>query len=91
MKAALSILLVGIIGILLIGFTHTVPKRYVGTITHVDSWDGAATLKTTTIAGKDTTLRVSARRSESFVVGQIITVWTGGDILTGIATTQPQH
>lgn len=75
----------------LIGYFHTTPKRYVGEVIEVSSWDGKAVLKTKTESHKDTMLNVSPSRHESFVVGQIITVWTGGDLFSGIATTQPQH
>jgi len=70
---------------------HTTPHKYVGVVTSVSSWDGDATLKTKTEFGKDTTLLVVSRKYERFVVGQVITVWTGGDLFEGIASTDPQN
>lgn len=70
---------------------HDEPHRYVGVVTSVSSWNGDATLKTKTETGKDTTLNVVARKYEHFVEGQVITVWTGGDLFDGIASTYPQH
>ena len=77
--------------ITLIIYTHTTPHKYVGVVINVSSWNGNATLKTKTENGKDTTLRVVARKYERFEEGQIITVWTGGDLFDGIASTEPQH
>jgi hypothetical protein len=70
---------------------HTKPTRYVGTIREVSIWDGNAILDTKTINGKDTLLHVHKNKFESFEEGQTITVWTGGDLFDGIATTSPQH
>ena len=70
---------------------HTTPHRYVGTVVSVSSWDGSAKLKTKTETGKDTTLNVVTRKYERFVEGQVITVWTGGDLIGGVASTEPQN
>ena len=75
----------------LIAYCHTPIRIYVGIVTEVSSWDGAAKLLTKTKLGKDTILLVHARHREQFVQGQIITVWTGGDLFSGIATTEPQQ
>ena len=40
--------------------------------------------------GEDTIIRVNTRRHERFTEGQVITVWTGGDLIGEIATTDPQ-
>ena len=86
------LLLVGvpILCILLITALHTKPNRYVGTVIEVSSWDGAASLKTRNKKGEDTIIRVNTRRHERFTEGQVITVWTGGDLIGEIATTDPQ-
>ena len=75
----------------LIVFTHDPVHRYVGTVVSVSSWDGSAKLRTKTETGKDTTLNVVNKKYERFEVGQTITVWTGGDLFDGIASTDPQH
>ena len=81
----IPILVLGLIIVL-----HTEPNRYVGTVMKVSIWDGAASLKTKNKEGKDTIIEVKPRRSERFTEGQVITVWTGGDLVGGIATTNPQ-
>lgn len=70
---------------------HTTPKKYVGTVREVSLWDGNATLETKTQNGKDTIVIVHHRKGEKFEDGQIITIWTGGDLFDGFGTTQPQH
>jgi len=78
--------------VLVMHYCHTTPKRYVGTIISVSKWDGSAKLKTKTASGKDTIVYVEhATRDEQFVVGQVITVWTGGELIGDFATTKPQH
>ena len=86
------LILVGIpiLSILLIIALHTKPNRYVGRVTRVSSWDGAASLKTKNKHGDDTIITVHPRRLERFTEGQIITVWTGGDLVGGIGSTEPQ-
>ena len=79
-----------ILSILLITALHTKPNRYIGKVIRVSSWDGAASLKTKNKRGKDIIISVHPRRYERFVEGQIITVWTGGGLIEGIATTEPQ-
>lgn len=81
----------GTFSIFLIAYFHTTPKKYVGVVIEVSSWDGNALLKTKTYSGKDTILHVHRNKHESFEKGQIITVWTGGDLFDGIASTKPQH
>ena len=75
----------------LIILTHDTPHRYVGKVIDVSSWNGNAKLQTKTETGKDTILTVHPRKHERFVEGQIITVWTGGDLFDGIASTTPQN
>lgn len=71
---------------------HVTPKKYVGTIISVSEFDGSAKLKTKTQLGKDTIVYVEhANRYEKFEVGQVITVWAGGDLIGDFATTKPQH
>ena len=66
-------------------------RRYVGTVTSVSSWNGYAQLKTKGLSGQDTFITVAAHRRECFVVGQVITVWSGGDLVRDdVATTDPQ-
>lgn len=72
-------------------YFHSPVNKYTGTIISISSWDGAAKLKTKNKSGKDTIINVSANRHEEFTVSQIITVWTGGDLFDGIASTKPQH
>lgn len=90
MKDIIFIIALPILMIALIIALHTEPNRYIGTVIKVSSWDGAASLKTKNKSGKDTILIVQPRRFERFMVGQIITAWTGGDALPGVATTDPQ-
>jgi hypothetical protein len=72
-------------------YFHDPVHRYVGTVIEVSSWDGSAKLKTKTETGKDTLLNVVPSKYENFEEGQVITVWTGGDLFDGIASTEPQH
>jgi hypothetical protein len=90
-KEAIVIISLPILAIALIVALHTESNRYIGKIIKVSSWDGAATLKTKNKAGKDTIINVQPRRFERFTPGQIITVWTGGDLIGEIATTDPQN
>jgi hypothetical protein len=71
--------------------THDKANQYTGKVISVSSWDGTAELLTQTCNGKDTVLTVKPNRYESFVLNQTITVWTGGDLFDGIASTKPQH
>lgn len=64
-------------------------KRYVGEVIEVSSWSGDATLKTKTETGKDTFVIVHAKKREYFVVGQIITCWSGGNMFND-CSTDPQ-
>ncbi len=70
---------------------HEQPKKYVGVVVDVSSWSGDAKLKTKSSIGRDTIIDVHAQRNESFEVGQTITVWSGGELFTGVATTKPQN
>jgi len=90
-KEAMVIILLPILVIGLIIGLRTESNRYIGTVIKVSSWDGAASLKTRNKSGKDTVLNVQPRRFERFTEGQIITVWTGGDLFSGVATTEPQN
>ena len=90
MKEAIVIVLLPILIIALIIALHTKSDKYVGTVMKVSSWDGAASLKTKTKRGQDTVIEVKPRRFERFTEGQVITVWTGGDLIGDIATTNPQ-
>ena len=85
------LLLVAFVSMFLMAYFHTQPKKYVGTVVEVSSWDGNARLKTKTRSGKDTILNVHCNKHEQFEVGKVITVWTGGDLFDGIASTKPQH
>jgi hypothetical protein len=89
-KEAIVIILFPIAILALIIEFHTRSDKYVGTVMKVSSWDGAASLKTKNKRGQDTIIEVSPRRFERFTEGQVITVWTGGDLVGGIATTNPQ-
>ena len=64
--------------------------RYTGEVISVSSWDGSAVLRTKTETGKDTLIDVHNSKRERFVEGQIITVWTGGDLIGDFGTTRPQ-
>ena len=90
-KEVLVIILLPILAIGLIVALHTEPNRYIGKVIKVSSWNGAASLKTKNEKGKDTIIDVHPRRFERFVPGQVITVWTGGDLFSGVATTEPQN
>lgn len=90
-KEVLVIIALPILAIGLIVALHTEPNRYIGKVIKVSSWNGAASLKTKNKKGKDTIIDVHPRRFERFVPGQIITVWTGGDLIGEIATTEPQN
>ena len=90
MKEVIVLLGLPVLCILLIVALHTKPNRYVGTVIKVSTWDGAASLKTKNKQGEDTIIRVNTRRHERFTEGQIITAWTGGDLIGEIATTDPQ-
>lgn len=79
------------ISIFVITYFHSPVNKYTGTIISVSSWNGDAKLKTKNKSGKDTIIHVSVNRHEEFMVSQVITVWTGGDLFDGIATTKPQH
>jgi hypothetical protein len=81
---------VPILSILLIIALHTEPNKYVGRVIRVSNWDGAASLKTRNKQGDDTIIMVRNRTRERFIEGQIITVWTGGDLIGGIGSTEPQ-
>jgi hypothetical protein len=88
-----GLMLFSIIGgiITLLIFLHEPPKKYVGTVIEVSAWSGNATIKTKTKIGKDTLMEVHKQHNEVFAIGQTITVWTGGDLFSGIATTKPQN
>lgn len=68
---------------------HKPVKRYVGTVTSVSAWDGYAKLKTKNKAGQDTIIIIHPNRHEQFTLSQIITVWTGGDLIGDFGTTSP--
>ena len=90
MREGIVLLGLPVLFIVLIVAMHTESNRYVGTVMKVSSWDGAASLKTKNKRGEDTIIEVNPRRFERFTEGQVITVWTGGDLIDGIATTEPQ-
>lgn len=75
----------------IIVLTRDPVHQYTGRVISVDSWNGNAKLLTKTQTGKDTILIVQNRKYERFVVNQTITVWTGGDLFDGIASTEPQN
>jgi hypothetical protein len=90
MREAIILLGIPILAVALLAALHTKSDRYVGTVIKVSSWDGAASLKTKNKMGVDTVIEVKPRRLERFTEGQTITVWTGGDLIGEIATTNPQ-
>lgn len=87
----LSFMGIGLLGLFICAWLRTPVRRYTGTVVQVSGWDGQARLKTTTTEGRDTIVRVRPRRNERFVEGQVLAVWTGGDLTAGIATTNPQE
>jgi hypothetical protein len=79
------------VGIALIFSCQKPLKRYVGTVESVSSWNGYAQIKTKGLSGQDTSVTVIARRRERFVIGQVITTWSGGDLIRDdVASTDPQ-
>jgi len=84
------IILFVVVSVFLCMYFSTPSKKYVGVVISVSSWNGNAKLKTKTYSQKDTILNVHNRRNESFIQGQIITVWSGGNLFEGITTTEPQ-
>jgi hypothetical protein len=64
--------------------------RYTGEVISVSSLYGSAVLRTKTETGKDTLIDVRNSKRERFIEGQIITVWTGGDLIGNFGTTRPQ-
>lgn len=90
MKEGIVLIAIPILVLGLIIALHTKSDKYVGTVIKVSSWDGAASLKTKNKRGQDTIIEVKPRRFERFTEGQVITAWTGGDLIGDIATTNPQ-
>jgi hypothetical protein len=78
-------------GMCLVSMCNKPLHRYVGTVIEVSSWDGQAQLKTKGLHNQDTVITVICKRRERFVVGQVITAWSGGDLIRDdVATTDPQ-
>ena len=75
---------------ILVSMCNTPVHRYVGTVISVSSWDGKARVRTKGLHNQDTVLDVICKRRERFVVGQVLTVWSGGDLIGDIASTDPQ-
>lgn len=65
-------------------------KQWTGTIVKVSNWDGVGFMQTKTETGKDTIIRVKYPKHSHFVIGQVLTAWTGGDARGDEATTKPQ-
>lgn len=89
MKSIFFFLFVSILIIFISGLLQTPSHKYVGRVIAVDSWDGKAKLLTKTDNNKDTVIIVIPHRYERFVVNQVLTAWTGGEMITD-ATTTPQ-
>lgn len=86
----LSLLLLIAISLLMIeALFKSPPHKYVGRIIAVDSWNGNAKLLTKTDNNKDTVIILIPHRYEHFVVNQVLTAWTGGEMINN-ATTAPQ-
>lgn len=93
MKEFLAILVVVLIvgGLLVINEATKDPvKQWTGTIIKVSNWNEVGFMKTKTSYGKDTVIEVRYPKKSHFVVGQILTVWTGGNARGEKATTIPQ-
>jgi hypothetical protein len=85
------LLILGIIGLLIIDTVSRYPVRqYTGTIIQIDKWNSCAFMQTKTKTGKDTIISVRNPRHSHFVIGQVLTVWTGGGARGNKATTEPQ-
>jgi hypothetical protein len=93
MKEFLAILVVVLIvgGLLVINEATKDPvKQWTGTIIKVSNWDGVGFMQTKTSDGKDTVIQVRYPKHSRFVVGQVLTAWTGGNSRGEKATTIPQ-
>jgi len=90
MKSMLIFMAIGIAGLFFCALMQKPIHRFVGTVESVSDWDGSARLKTKGARNQDTIIFVTARRRERFVAGQIITVWSGGDLISDVASTDPQ-
>jgi hypothetical protein len=89
MKNLFIFLLIAVSLLMIEALLKSPPHRYVGRIISVDSWNGAAKLLTKTDNNKDSVIIVIPNRYEHFVVNQVITAWTGGEMINN-ATTTPQ-
>ena len=86
------LLVLGIIGLLIIDeITRDPVHQYTGTIIQIDRWNSCAFMQTKTESGKDTIISVRNPRHSHFVIGQVLTVWTGGGARGYQATTVPQN
>lgn len=63
--------------------------KFEGRVIKVSPWDGSVELLTKS-NNKDTIIIVRPRKHEKFILGQIITAWTGGHCFND-ATTYPQE
>lgn len=97
MKETLTPILGIIVVILIVGgflflneVTKDPVKQWTGTIVKVSDWNSVGFMRTKTETGKDTIIKVRYPRHSHFVVGQVLTVWTGGDARGDKATTEPQ-
>lgn len=90
MKEFLIFFLIGLSLVTIQSLFQTKPNRFEGRVIGVSSWDGKAQLSTK-INNKDTIIIVRPERHERFVVGQLITVWAGGNNMGYEATTEPQE
>jgi len=91
MKNAIIFAVIAIGGMCLVSMCNKPLRRFVGTVESVSSWNGYAQLKTKGLSGQDTFVTVIAKRRETFVVGQVITAWSGGDLVRDdVASTDPQ-
>jgi hypothetical protein len=77
-------------GMMLVSMCNTPVHNYVGTVISVASWDGIAQVRTRGIKGQDTVIQVLPMHRERFVVGQVLTAWSGGDLLHDASTSPPR-
>lgn len=90
MRNALIFAVIAFGGMCLVSMCNKPVRRFVGTVIEVSSWDGQAQVKTKGLRNQDTIIYVIAKRRERFVIGQVITAWSGGD-LSHDASTSPQQ
>lgn len=91
MRNLLIFMVIAFGGMCLVSMCNKPLRRFVDMVESVSSWNGYAQLKTKGLHNQDTVITVIARRRERFVVGQVITAWSGGDLIRDdVASTDPQ-